>query len=444
MLCPHTTQPSNQQNTEVEMKQIISPSGPLKGIVEMPGDKSISHRYAMLASVAEGESVITNYSSGADCHSTLGCLRTLGIDVSINGREVRILGRGLNGYAAPDCDLDAGNSGSTIRMLSGLLAGQEFKCRLAGDESLSKRPMQRIMTPLAQMGARISAREGRFPPIEIVGGELKPIDYAMPVASAQVKSCVLLAGLHADGETVVREPAPTRDHTEVALREFGAQVQCGPGWAKVQGKAKLRPGQFRVPGDLSSAAFFLAAGAIVPGSELRIAGVGLNPTRAALIDFLIAAGAEIRVLDVGMRHGEPVGDLLVKGSRLKGGEISGALAASLIDEIPVLSILGAVSENGLVVRDAAELRIKETDRIATMAENLGRMGVAVEVAPDGFTIPGGQRFRAATVDSFGDHRIGMACAVAALRADGETEIENADAASVSFPEFWDTLRTIGC
>ncbi|MBA3973870.1 MAG: 3-phosphoshikimate 1-carboxyvinyltransferase [Candidatus Solibacter sp.] len=425
------------------MNQTICPSGPLKGSVEMPGDKSISHRYAMLASVAEGESVISNYSSGADCHSTLGCLRTLGVEMNIDGREVRIEGRGLNGYVQPVQDLDAGNSGSTIRMLSGLLAGQRFTSRLIGDESLSKRPMQRIMTPLAGMGARITARDGRFPPIEIQGGELRAIDYSMPVASAQVKSCVLLAGLHVDGETMVREPAATRDHTEVALREFGAEIETGRGWARVRGKAKLQPRELRVPGDLSSAAFFLVAGAIVPGSELVIAGVGLNPTRAALIDFLVAAGAQIRVLDIGMRNGEPVGDLQVKGSDLKGGEIAGALAASLIDEIPVLSILGALSRDGLTVRDAAELRIKETDRIETMASNLSLMGVEIETAPDGFTIPGGQRFRAATVDSFGDHRIGMACAVAALRAEGEIVIQNAEAASVSFPEFWDTLQTIG-
>jgi len=426
------------------MNQTISPSGPLKGIVEMPGDKSISHRYAMLASVAEGGSVISNYSSGADCHSTLGCLRALGVDVALNGREVRIQGRGLNGYRAPSADLDAGNSGSTIRMLSGLLAGQSFKCRLAGDDSLSRRPMQRVMTPLAQMGARLSARDGAFPPVEIEGGKLNPIEYSTPVASAQVKSCVLLAGLYADGWTTVREPAPTRDHTEVALREFGADVEFGPGWARVRGRASLRGGEFRVPGDLSSAAFFLVAGAIIPGSQLRVAGVGLNPTRAALIDFLVAAGVRIRVLDIGMRNGEPLGDLMVSGSNLKGGEISGPLAASLIDEIPALAILGAVSQGGLVVRNAAELRIKETDRIATLAENLGRMGVAVETAQDGFRVPGGQRFRAATVDSFGDHRIGMACAVAALRAEGEIRVENAEAASVSFPEFWDTLRSISC
>lgn len=424
------------------MNQTICPSGPLRGSVEMPGDKSISHRYAMLASVAEGDSVITNYSSGADCHSTLGCLRTLGVEMTIDGREVRIQGRGLKGYAAPSQDLDAGNSGSTIRMLSGLLAGQRFTTRLTGDESLSKRPMQRIMTPLVEMGARITARDGKFPPIEIQGGELKAIDYSMPVASAQVKSCVLLAGLHADGETTVREPAATRDHTEVALREFGAEIETGRGWAKVRGKTKLQPRELRVPGDLSSAAFFLVAGAIVPESELVIAGVGLNPTRASLIDFLVAAGAQIRVLDIGMRNGEPVGDLQVKGSALKGGEIAGALAASLIDEIPVLSILGALSQNGLTVRDAAELRIKETDRIETMASNLRRMGIEIETAPDGFTIPGGQRFKAATVDSCGDHRIGMACAVAALRAEGDVVIENAEAASVSFPEFWDTLRYI--
>lgn len=424
------------------MHEIIQPARRLQGTIRLPGDKSISHRYAMLASVASGVSAISNYSSGADCHSTLACLRGLGIPVEVDGREVKIHGRGIRGYSAPSADLDAGNSGSTIRMLSGLLAGQSFRSRLCGDESLSRRPMQRIMDPLAQMGASIEARDGKFPPIVITGAPLQPLDYAMPVASAQVKSCVLLAGLLADGRTTVREPARTRDHTEVALREFGVDVDSGPGWASVLGPAQLQAQSLGVPGDLSSAAFFLVAAALLPGSELILQGVGLNPTRAALIDFLVAAGVDVAVLDLQMSHGEPVGDLRVRGSRLKGGVIEKNLSAALIDEIPVLSILGAASEEGLTVRDASELRVKETDRIETVAANLRSMGIAIETAPGGFHLPGRQKFRAARVDSHGDHRIAMAFAVAALAADGDVTIEGSEAASVSFPEFWSTLRGI--
>jgi 3-phosphoshikimate 1-carboxyvinyltransferase len=292
------------------------------------------------------------------------------------------------------------------------------------------------------MGAKLTARDGKYPPLEIEGGELRAIDYRMPVASAQVKSCVLLAGLHAAGETTVHEPARTRDHTEVALREFGADVETGRGWAKVKGPARLEARELAVPGDLSSAAFFMVAAAIVPGSNLVLQAVGLNPTRAALIDFLVNAGVLVRILEMGMRNGEPVGDLLVRGSDIAGGVIEKELAAALIDEIPVLAMLGAVSGQGLTVRDAAELRIKETDRIATLASNLRALGIAIETSPDGFTIAGGQRFRAAQCDSYGDHRIAMACAVAALRADGPCEIGGAEAASVSFPEFWATLRSI--
>jgi 3-phosphoshikimate 1-carboxyvinyltransferase len=424
------------------MTETISPAPRVQGAVRLPGDKSISHRYAMLASVAEGASVIRNYSSGADCHSTLGCLRSLGIPVTVEDRTVTVAGRGLNGYLAPSADLDAGNSGSTIRMLSGLLAGQPFVSRLAGDESLSRRPMGRIMAPLAAMGARISARDGKFPPIEIHGGPLQPIDYTLPVASAQVKSCVLLAGLHAHGLTTVREPARTRDHTEVALREFGVDVESGPLSAGVRGPARLQACELTVPGDLSSAAFFLVAAAILPGSSLVIENVGLNPTRAALIDFLVSCGASIRVLEMRLAHGEPSGDLLVQGGPLKGGVIAGPLAASLIDEIPVLAILGAASEEGLTVRDAAELRVKETDRIETVASNLRLLGARIDTTPDGFHLPGRQRLSGGVVHSHGDHRIAMAFAVAALRASSNVDIEGSEAASVSFPEFWATLRHI--
>lgn len=422
------------------MREVIHPAARLRGSLRLPGDKSISHRYAMLASIAEGVSVIDNYSSGADCHSTLACIRSLGIQVDVDGRRVTVHGRGLRGYSAPSTDLDAGNSGSTIRMLSGLLAGQNFACRLIGDESLSRRPMQRIMTPLAQMGARLNARDGKFPPLEVLGAALSPIDYAMPVASAQVKSCVLLAGLTAQGRTTVREPAPTRDHTEVALREFGVDVDAGPGWAAVTGPARLEPRSLTVPGDLSSAAFFLVASAILPGSDLTIEGVGLNPTRASLIDFLVAAGARIDVLDIKMQAGEPVGDLRVRGSQIEGGVIEKNLSAALIDEIPVLAILGVASRQGLTVRDAAELRIKETDRIETVAANLRRLGVTIDTNPDGFHIPGGQTISGGTVHSSGDHRIAMAFAVAGLRASAPVTIEESEAASVSFPEFWATLN----
>jgi 3-phosphoshikimate 1-carboxyvinyltransferase len=422
------------------MIQTVGPGGPLSGIVELPGDKSISHRYALLASVAEGVSRIHNYSSGADCHSTLGCIRSLGIEVTEDARTVTIHGRGLKGYRKPQGDLDAGNSGSTIRMLSGLLAGQGFTSRLCGDESLSRRPMQRIMTPLAAMGATLRARDGKFPPIEIDGSELRPIDYEMPVASAQVKSCVLLAGLHAAGETIVREPLRTRDHTEVALREFGVEVETAKGVIRVHGPAALKPCELAVPGDLSSAAFFLVAASVVPGSDLVLSGVGLNPTRATLLDFLAAAGADIKILDVRLSHGEPVGNIRVRAAKLRGGVVEKEWAAALIDEIPVLAVLGAASEQGIEVRDASELRIKETDRIETLSGNLRRMGVEIEIRPDGFRIPGRQALRSAELESFGDHRIAMAGAVAALLADGPCRIHGAEAASVSYPEFWDTLR----
>jgi 3-phosphoshikimate 1-carboxyvinyltransferase len=425
------------------MQQVVKPSRRLDGTVRMPGDKSISHRYAMLASIAEGRCVLDNYSTGADCHSTLRCLRSLGIPVEVNDRRVTVAGRGLKGFQAPTEDLDAGNSGSTIRMLSGLLAGCPFTSRLVGDESLSRRPMQRIMTPLAQMGAKLTARDAKFPPLTIEGrSPLQPLDYTSPVASAQVKSCVLLAGLMAEGTTTVREPAATRDHTEVALREFGVEVERGKGWASVTGPAKLEARDLAVPGDLSSAAFFMVAAAIRPGSHLVLREVGLNPTRAALIDFLASAGVEIKILDMQMRHGEPAGDLLVRGGALEGGVIEGAMAAALIDEIPVLSILGVVSGRGLTVRDAAELRVKETDRIETVAANLRALGVVVETAQDGFHIPGGQSFKGGTVHSRGDHRIAMAFAVAALAADSEVTIEESEAASVSFPEFWSTLASV--
>jgi 3-phosphoshikimate 1-carboxyvinyltransferase len=418
------------------MDVTISPASRLEGVVRIPGDKSISHRYAMLAGIAEGPSRLHNFSTGADPHSTLGCMEALGVRVERDAEGAIVVhGNGLDGLTAPANELDAGNSGSTIRMLSGILAAQPFESRIGGDESLSKRPMERIMKPLAQMGATLKARDGKYPPLEIQGGKLSPIDYKLPVASAQVKSCVLFAGLYAEGTTIVREPIRTRDHSEIALREFGAEVQSAGGVISIEGRPKLQGRQLLVPGDLSSAAFFLAACMVVPGSRLILSGVGLNPTRAALIDFLILLGARIKVLSM-------IGNLEVQAGKLTGGVLEGANTAAMIDEVPVLAVLGALSENGLTVKDAGELRVKETDRIATVADNFTRMGVKIDVAPDGFHVPGGQKFRSAHVDSFGDHRIAMACAVAALAAEGDVTISNAEAASVSFPEFWSLLESI--
>lgn len=424
------------------MLQEISPAASVSGVIIPPGDKSISHRYAMLAAIAEGVTKIRNYSTGADCQSTLGCVRALGIPVEKTDDEVVIHGRGPSGLQPPEEQMDAGNSGSTIRMLSGILAAQPFTSRIGGDESLSRRPMDRIIRPLSEMGASIEARENRFPPLTIHGRKLHPLDYALPMASAQVKTCVLFGGMFAAGTTTVHESIRTRDHSELALREFGADIEVHRRSVAIHGPAHLKGRELVVPGDLSSAAFFLVAALILPESSLTIHGVGLNPTRSALLDFLAGMGAQLKVLDIARTGGEEVGDILVRGGRVRGGLLEKAQTAALIDEIPVLAILGAASENGLVVRDASELRVKETDRIATVAENLKRMGVSIEVRPDGFEIPGKQKFHAADLDSFGDHRIAMAFSVAALAADGPCKIANAEAASVSFPEFYDTLHRI--
>ncbi len=422
------------------MEKIVRPASRLTGGVALPGDKSISHRYAILASLAEGVSRIHNYATGADCHSTLGAVRTLGIEVELDGNVVSVHGRGLEGWRPPTAPIDAGNSGSAMRMLAGPLAAQTFDSQMVGDESLSRRPMDRIIRPLASMGAAIAAREDRYPPLAIQGRPLHPIDYTLPMASAQVKTCVLLAGLFCKGETVVREPMRTRDHTEIALREFGADIGVSKRVITLTGRPELKAQELLVPSDLSSAAFFLVAGSVVPGSEITLRGVGLNPTRSALLDFLTSIGARIRILNLDHVNGEPMGDLQVSYAPVEGGVLAGETAAALIDEIPVLAVLGALSKQGLEVRDAAELRVKETDRIATVVENMRRMGVEVEERADGMKIPGGQRFRGARVDSFGDHRIAMAFAVAALTAETETVIENAEAASVSFPEFYTLLE----
>ncbi|MBV9761769.1 MAG: 3-phosphoshikimate 1-carboxyvinyltransferase [Acidobacteriaceae bacterium] len=428
------------------MTERVSPASGIHGVVNVPGDKSISHRYAMLTAIAEGDSQIYNYSTGADCQSTVSCVEALGARAEFSEQDSRrvltVRGRGLRALEAARRPLDAGNSGSTIRMLSGILAAQPFTTEIGGDESLSRRPMRRIMTPLSEMGARIEASNGQFPPLTIRGAALRGIDYEMTVASAQVKSCVLMAGLYAEGETVVRESVTTRDHTELALRELGADIDLQPRMARIRGGAPLRGKPLVVPGDLSSAAFFIIAALVLRDSDVTIANVGLNPTRTALLDVLKGMGASIKLLHIEQVNGEVIGTLQVRSSRIRGGNIEGPTTAALIDEIPILSILGAVSEGGLTVRDASELRVKETDRIETIAQNLKRMRIVVNTSEDGLEIPGRQQFRAAELHACGDHRIAMAFSVAALAADEPSTIEDAGAASVSFPEFYTTLRQL--
>jgi 3-phosphoshikimate 1-carboxyvinyltransferase len=428
------------------MTQTVSPTRGIHGVVSVPGDKSISHRYAMLTCIAEGASEIYNFSSGADCHSTLACMAELGVPHEFgeeDGRQaLKIQGAGLHGLRAAQGTLDAGNSGSTIRMLSGILAAQPFRTVITGDESLVKRPMRRIMKPLSEMGAKIRAKDDQFPPLEIEGSRLRGIDYQLPVASAQVKSCILLAGLYAEGETVIREPVTTRDHTEIALRELGADISIEPRVASVRSGGRLTGKMLVVPGDLSSAAFFIIGALMLPESDIILTNVGLNPTRTALLDILRSMGANIRLLHIEEVNGELIGNLQVQTSRVRGGTIEGALTAAVIDEVPILAVLGTASEEGLIIRNASELRVKETDRIETIAQNLRRMNVMVNATEDGLEIPGKQRFRAAELHSYGDHRIAMAFSIAALAADAPSVIHGADAASVSFPEFYDTLRQL--
>jgi 3-phosphoshikimate 1-carboxyvinyltransferase len=431
-------------------KRIVEPAKILIGGVSPPGDKSISHRYAMLAALAEGTSELRHFAAAADCHSTLECMKALGAGVKIEKDAVRITGHGMRGLKSSWRALDAGNSGTTMRLLAGILAGQTFTTKLTGDASLQKRPMKRVMTPLREMGAEIRAREDNFAPLEIKGGRLRAIEYQMPMASAQVKSAVLLAGLFADGVTSVVEPARTRDHTELALEEFGASLERHGRTTKVHGLAggngsgKLAARQLDVPGDLSSAVFFIAAALLLPDSTVSIHNVGLNPTRTAILDVFAEMGASIEMLALKGAHGEIVGDLAVRGTQLKGGVIEGERIPLVIDELPMLAALGPYTEEGIEIRDASELRVKESDRISAVAENLRRMGATVEERPDGLKVEGKRagKMRGAEIEPHGDHRIAMAFAVAALGAEGATVIRDADCAGVSYPSFFVDLSRL--
>jgi 3-phosphoshikimate 1-carboxyvinyltransferase len=432
---------------KIESQVLVRPARNVRGTVELPGDKSISHRYAMLAGIADGPSRLENYSTGADCASTLGCMRSLGVtwERRAEGQNViEVQGRGLS-LAASSTPLDCGNSGSTMRMLSGIIAGQHFTSEMIGDESLSRRPMERVIKPLTTMGAQIDSQQGK-PPLHVTGASLKAIDYKMPVASAQVKSCLLFAGLFTDGETRVEESVRTRDHGEVALRAFGVHVErksMGAGSeVRIRGGQRLRGIETRIPGDLSSAAFFLCAAALFGDSQLVIPNLLMNPTRARLLDILMQMGLHISVTQLEEIHGEMVGSLQIQGGQLKGATIAGADSAALIDEIPVLAAIAPFTEQGVEVRDAKELRVKESDRIAAVATNLRRMGAQVEEREDGLKIPGRQTLHGAEIDSHSDHRIAMAFAIAALRAEGETLIRGAESAAISYPAFFHTLEEL--
>jgi 3-phosphoshikimate 1-carboxyvinyltransferase len=427
-------------------KKTIYPAKVVAGGVVPPGDKSISHRYAMLAAIAEGTSELTNFALAADCHSTLACMKALGAEVKTDKSLVRVTGHGLHGLRSSKRALDAGNSGTTIRLLSGILAGQNFTSKIAGDDSLNKRPMKRILTPLRKMGARILARDENFAPLEIFGGKLRGIHYEMPMASAQVKSAVLLAGLFAEGDTSVIEPARTRDHTELALEEFGLPIERHGLVTRIHanGEIKLTGRKIAVPGDLSSAVFFIAAASLFPESSLHIQGVGLNPTRTAILDVFARMGAAIEMLSLRSAQGEVIGDIAVKGAEPKGGVIAGMEIPLVIDELPMLAALGPFTEQGIEIRDAAELRVKESDRISALTENLRRMGAKVEEFPDGLKVAGRSagKLRGAVIEPHGDHRIAMAFAVAALGAEGPTTIRDAECAGVSYPTFYEDLARV--
>lgn len=420
----------------------VKPARSLRGSLILPGDKSISHRYALLAGFAEGTSHIANFSTGADPHSSLACMESLGATVTAEGRAVTITGVGGK-LQQPAGNLDCGNSGSTMRMLAGLVAAGKGTFRFTGDASLSGRPMERIRAPLTAMGARIDLTEGHAPMI-VHGGPLRAIDFDQPIASAQVKTAVLFAGLQAEGTTSLAEKVRTRDHSEHALRAFGATLERRNDRLYIPGGQRLKALDLTVPGDISSGAFFLCAALLFEDSNLVLDGLGLNPTRATLLDVIAAMGGQVKVLDVSEAHGEMAGTIQVqlKRSGLVGVDLGGGLAAQLIDELPVLAAIAPYTPNGMRIRDARELRVKESDRIALVVRNLRAMGAEVTEHEDGMDIPGGQQLHGASVDSGMDHRIAMAFSVAALRAEGETEIHGADAASISFPEFFDWLDDV--
>ncbi|KIY22108.1 MULTISPECIES: 3-phosphoshikimate 1-carboxyvinyltransferase [Mesobacillus] len=416
----------------------------LKGEITVPGDKSISHRAVMFGSIAEGTTQIKNFLPGEDCLSTISCFQKLGVKIIRKDSEVIVSGNGIGGLKHPEETLYVGNSGTTIRLMLGILSGLPFESRLEGDESIAKRPMTRVTVPLSKMGARIDGRNnGEFTPLIVKGGKLTGITYPLPVASAQVKSSVLLAGLQAEGETVVVEPVRTRDHTERMIKQFGGKVERTGDSVRVLGGQSLKAAHITVPGDISSAAFFMVAGAIVPGSDIVLRNVGLNPTRTGIIDVLITMGADIRIEPYEQeKAAEPAGDIRIQYSSLKATTIEGALIPRLIDEIPIIALLATQAEGKTVIKDAAELKVKETNRIDTVVKELKKLGVNIEATEDGMVIDGNQNLAGGTVSAHGDHRIGMMLSIAALLCEQEVVLERSDAVAISYPGFFDDLYNL--
>lgn len=422
---------------------IIKKSSALKGSLSVPGDKSISHRAVMFGALARGTTEVTNFLRGADCLSTIDCFRKLGVEIEDTPDVIRIHGSGLHGLKAPSCVLDTGNSGTTTRLICGILSGQDFETTLTGDASIQSRPMKRIMDPLGQMGASITSLKGNgCAPLHIKGQPLHGIRYATPVASAQVKSAILLAGLYADGETSVTEPSLSRNHTEIMLRSFGAQIHSEGVTATVRPGGILTGQKIDVPGDISSAAYFIAAGLLVPDSELLIKNVGINPTRSGILQVCQEMGADITYLNKREAGGEPVCDLLVKASSLNGTVIGGSIIPTLIDELPVIAVMACLAKGTTIIRDAQELKVKESNRIDVMVQGLTAMGARVTATEDGMVIEGGHPLCGAVIDSKMDHRIAMSFAVAGLAADGETTIEGADCVNISYPGFYEDLQRL--
>lgn len=415
----------------------------LKGNIEIPGDKSISHRSVMFGSIAQGVTRVTNFLPGDDCLSTISCFRKLGVRIEENEDGLTIYGNGFEGLKEPNEILDVGNSGTTIRLLLGILAGRPFFSSLIGDHSIGKRPMTRVTEPLRTMGAKIDGRNnGEFTPLSIHGGHLDPINYNMPVASAQVKSALILAGLQAEGETTIIEKAESRDHTERMIRKFGGEVEKDNRMIRVKGGQKLIASDVLVPGDISSAAFFLVAGAIVPDSEILLKNVGLNPTRTGIIEIMNQMGANLEIYNNAADSFEPAGDITIKTSRLRGTVIEGDVIPRLIDEIPIIALLATQAEGTTIIKDAAELKVKETNRIDTVVHELSKLGASIEATDDGMIIHGGTPLTGGKVSSHGDHRIGMMLAIASLLCKDQVELENHEAISVSYPNFFSHLNSL--
>ena len=421
----------------------ITKSRSLRGEIQIPGDKSISHRGIMLGALARGTTKITNFLQGADCLSTIRCFRQMGIEVENSCKEVLVHGKGLHGLSAPQQILDAGNSGTTVRLLSGILAAQNFPSTITGDASIQKRPMKRVMDPLTQMGACIeSQNQNGCAPLDIRGTRLKGIHYQSPVSSAQVKSCVLLAGLYADQKTSVTEPTVSRDHSERMLSYLGAEVTVQGTTVAIEPEPELNARDIQVPGDISSAAYFIAAGLLVPGSQILIKNVGINPTRNGILKVCRAMGADIQYLNEKSGCWEPSADLLVTYSPLKGTVIEGDIIPTLIDELPIIAVMAAFAQGETIIRNAEELRVKESDRIQTVTDNLSAMGADITAAPDGMSIRGGQPLTGASIRTCKDHRIAMSFAVAGMAAEGVTSLDDAQCVAISYPQFFDDLQRL--